>query len=129
MAKFRRGVAVVTSELYDELKTKLHRPSDDRKVMREYKIGASTCRTIRNTADYSEYRERIDRRREKDKATRQLESIVRDAAYDREMPDVTITTEAEPSLAARVAGLFLLICLLLIALGITYATLKWAFGF
>ena len=129
MAKFRRGVNCVTPEIYAELKSKLNRPADDEKVMREYKLGASTCRTIRNTKSYEEYRARVADKR---KATRQLESIVENATYDRE-PKVTIIAEAEheekPSIGARIVGLFLLACMLLIATGLTYATLKWAFGF
>ena len=128
MAKFRRGVNCVTPELYAELKSKLNRPADDNKVMREYKISASTCRSIRNTNSYDEYRDRVANKR---KAMRDLESIVENATYDRE-PKVTITTEVErpeTSLGARIVGLFLLTCLLLIAGGLTYAVLKWAFGF
>lgn len=128
MAKFRRGVNCVTPELYAELKSKLNCPADDNKVMREYKISASTCRSIRNTNSYDEYRDRVANKR---KAMRNLESIVENATYDRE-PKVTITTEVErpeTSLGARIVGLFLLACLLLIAGSLTYAALKWAFGF
>lgn len=133
MAKFRRGVNRVTPELYAELKPKLTRPSDHKKVMREYKIGDSTCRSIRNTNSYEEYRARVADKR---KATRDLESIVEHATYDRE-PKVTMVAfeNDEPekkdkvNVAARIVGLFLVICLLLIAVGVTYATLKWAFGF
>ena len=129
MAKFRREVNCVTPGLYAELKSKLNRPADDKKVMREYKIGASTCRTIRNTKSYEEYRSRVADKR---KAARELESIVENATYDRE-PKVTIIAEAEheekTSVGARIVGLFLLACLLFIAAGLTFATLKWAFGF
>ena len=129
MAKFRRRVNCVTPELYAELKSKLKRPVDDKKVMRKYKIGNSTCRSIRNTKSYEEYRARVADKR---KVTRELESIVENATYDRE-PKATIVLEAEKSeklnIGARVVGCFLLACLLLIAVGVTYATLKWAFGF
>lgn len=129
MAKFRRGVNCVTPELYAELKSKLNRPADDNKVMREYKISASTCRSIRNTNSYEEYRGRVADKR---KATRDLESVVENAIYDRE-PNTTVVIEShkdeEPSIGARIVGLFLLACLLLIAGGLTYAVLKWAFGF
>lgn len=134
MAKFRRGVNRVTPELYAELKPKLNTPADHKKVMREYKIGDSTCRSIRNTDSYEEYRARVADKR---KATRDLESIVEHATYDRE-PKVTMVAyesskepedDDKPGIAARIVGVFLVICIMLIATGLTYATLKWAFGF
>ena len=129
MAKVRRGVNCVTPELYAELKPKLTCPADHKKVMREYKIGDSTCRSIRNTNSYEEYRARVADKR---KAARQLESIIENTTYDRK-PKVTIIAEAEheekTSIGVRLVGLFLLACTLLIAAGLTFATLKWAFGF
>lgn len=127
--KFSRKVNRVTPELYAELKPKLKIPADHKKVMREYGIGDSTCRSIRNTDSYEEYRARVADKR---KATRDLESIVENATYDRK-PEATVIIEAQreekPDLGARLVGLFLLACLLAIATGLTYATLKWAFGF
>lgn len=131
MAKFRRGVNCVTPEFYAEVKPKLKSPADHKKVMREYKIGDSTCRSIRNTNSYEEYRARVADKR---KNTRKLESIVENAVYDRAPePEITVVAdvddEKKPGVAARIVGVFLVICLMLIAAGVTYATLKWAFGF
>ena len=127
--KFSRKVNCVTPELYAELKPQLKSPADHKKVMREYGIGDSTCRSIRNTGSYEEYRSRVADKR---KATRDLESIVENATYDRK-PEATVIIEAQreekPDFIARLVGLFLLACLIAIVTGFTYAVLKWAFGF
>lgn len=139
MAKFRRGVNRVTPEFYAELKSKLVKPSDDKKIMREYKIGQTTAQMIRNTTDFDEYRARAKRNHEKTKATRELDKIVKDAKYDRnsEFPTLqpnfaanhkTRTRDEDYSPLGRAIGWMLTICFLLIALGVTYAVLKWAFG-
>ena len=132
MAKFRRGVNCVTPELYAELKAKLTCPSDDNKVKREYKISDTTCRNIRNTANYEEYRARL-KKNHQPSSMKALDELVKNAKYDRREPNkpnvaiVEVEHESADPLA-RAVGVFLLACMCLIIVGITVGVLKWAFG-
>lgn len=137
MANNRRGVVRITPELYAEIKSKLHEPSDDEKIMREYKIGKTTAQTIRNTANYESYRKLADRQ----KAERELDKITRNAKYDREEEPAAEAPKApkigvaivehheESNALARAVGVFLVVCLLLIVCGITLGVLRWALKF
>lgn len=137
MTKNRRGVNRITPELYAEIKAKLHNPADDLKVMKEYGIGKTSAQSIRNTKNYEEYHSKASRQ----KAERDLCKVCENAKYDREDSaedeaidpklGVVITThhEDEPTVLAQIVGGFLVVCLMLIAVGVTLGILRWALGF
>lgn len=137
--KNRRGVLRVTPELYAEIKSKLHSPSDDERVIREYGISKTTAKAIRNSKDFKAYHEKAMRQR----AERELDKITRNAKYDRKeeteneapkAPKIGIAViehqkEEESNTLAQIVGVFLVVCLMLIVGGITLGVLRWALGF
>lgn len=125
MAKNHKKVSCITPELYAELKAQLHSPADDENVRMIYGISDTTCRAIRNTKSYSDYRERVNRRHS-NQNMRELDELIKNAKYDRcEYPEIN---EDDTSLLARLVGFFLLACLLIIAGSLAYAAVRWAAG-
>lgn len=51
----------ITEAKYKQIKAVLKVPADDRKAMKKFGIGASTCRNIRNTHNFLEYSARVGR--------------------------------------------------------------------
>lgn len=136
MAKFRRGINCITPEIYAELKSKLTRPSDDQKVMREYKLGKTTCQNIRNTENYEEYKKRNTKSRQNicsNDGMKELDDIIKNAKYDRvcKTPKVAVieidngAQQTAPKWLARTVGVFLLLCLCICIGAMTFALVRW----
>lgn len=51
----------ISEDKYYQIKAVTKVPADDAATMKKFGVGASTCRTVRNTADYQEYCERVFR--------------------------------------------------------------------
>ena len=53
----------ITEERYNAIKAVCKTPADDERTMEKHNVSRSTCRQIRNTADYQEYCARVFRYR------------------------------------------------------------------
>lgn len=51
----------ISENKYNAMKRVTKVPADDANTMRAFGVGASTCRNVRNTANYQEYCERVFR--------------------------------------------------------------------
>lgn len=51
----------ISENKYNAMKRVTKTPADDKNTMRAFKVSASTCRNVRNTANYQEYCERVFR--------------------------------------------------------------------
>lgn len=71
----------ITESRYYKIKAETNSPADDKASMEKFGIGASTCRNIRNTKNYSEYMARnykrgyCTRKDELDKAHRRIDRV------------------------------------------------------
>ncbi len=124
--KYHRSVNRVTEQFYNEVKPKLRSTQNYSGVMRKYKISQTTCRAIKNTASYAEYRER-SLKSHKPKTSQQLERLVREATYDRPTQPATPQTPSR-SAGEKAGAIFLLACLFTIAAGLAIGALRWGLG-
>lgn len=123
----------ITAEKYKQLKAELHSPVDDDIAIAKYGLSRTTCRMVRNTANYAEYCERRFRYHGNPQARYAARSTVRSqvgaVGIPKPKPEVVASNKAENAVEREMreasATIRTLLFLMVIIMAVLITLLVW----